>query len=46
MVGTITYYITFPVVAPLITVIALMDQPKSWKEFKNNFILIYGGKYV
>ena len=46
MVGTITYYITFPMVAPFIALIALLDQPRSWKEFKNNFILIYGGKYV
>ena len=46
MVGTITYYITFPFVAPFVALIALLDMPKSWKEFKNKFILIYGGKYV
>jgi ABC-type sugar transport system permease subunit len=46
MVGTVIYYITFPVVGPVIAIIALLDLPKSWKEFKNNFVLICGGKYV
>ena len=46
MIGAYTYYLTFPVVAPFIAFIALLDQPKSWKEFKDNFKRIYGGKYV
>ena len=45
MIGSIAYYITFPVVAPLIAFIALLDMPKDIKQFKDNFKLIYGGKY-
>lgn len=43
MVGTIIYYLTYPFLAPIVTLIALMDLPKNRKEFKENFISIYGG---
>ena len=45
MIGSIVYYLTFPVVAPLIVLITLLDVPKSKKEFIDNFKTIYGGQY-
>ncbi len=42
---TIIYYLTFVFVAPFIALIALLDCPKSFKQFKNNFNLVYGGSY-
>lgn len=46
MIGTFVYYLTFPVVAPLVCLIAAFDLPYTGKAgFKKNYIEIYGGIY-
>ena len=46
MVGSIVYYLTYPFVAPIVALVALLDMPYTGKaKFKENFIAIYGGIY-